>query len=622
MMDNLRTKANSPFIKVLLAIIILSFVLTGVAGYMIGGSSNDAAEVNGQSISREQLQQAFSQERQSLQENLGDRFSEIAGNEEAMRALRAQALANLINSELINQYAQELNLSASDAQIEKAIFAMPIFQTNGNFDSEKYRLILKQYNVNADNFAAQIRNDLVRAQLAKAFTGSDFALPSEVKTYAELFLQEREIRTATLSLADAQAKQSVTEDEIKAYYDANHDSFISPEKVKVSYVEIDATTLPEQTVSDEELKTYYEQNLKNYTQAEQKHYSMIQVASEKEANAIVDELKAGANFETLAGEKSTDKFSAGNKGVIGWMEEASTPAEIADAKLTEKGQISAPVKSGESFVIFRLDDIKPESVKSFDSVKDGLKTTLSQEKNVKQFYDLQQKVSEAATNDNESLASVEEVSGLKVATTDWFDKNNPPEALKFPKVINEIFSERLVDKNGSTGINSDVINVEGDRAFVVRVTEYKPEQIESLETVKPEIEALVKRQKANAVLKAEGDKLLAALKEGKGESALSEANVTFTAPETVSRVMPQTPITGAAMAMAKPVDGKATYATARDAQDNLVIIQLDKVTAGKASEEELAQLTREYQGMMAASVNEALMLNLRNNAKIEEFNVE
>ncbi|MEX9784325.1 peptidylprolyl isomerase [Providencia manganoxydans] len=622
MMDNLRTKANSPFIKVLLAIIILSFVLTGVAGYMIGGSSNDAAEVNGQSISREQLQQAFSQERQSLQENLGDRFSEIAGNEEAMRALRAQALANLINSELINQYAQELNLSASDAQIEKAIFAMPIFQTNGNFDSEKYRLILKQYNVNADNFAAQIRSDLVRAQLAKAFTGSDFALPSEVKTYAELFLQEREIRTATLSLADAQAKQSVTEDEIKAYYDANHDSFISPEKVKVSYVEIDATTLPEQTVSDEELKTYYEQNLKNYTQAEQKHYSMIQVASEKEANAIVDELKAGANFETLAAEKSTDKFSAGNKGVIGWMEEASTPAEIADAKLTEKGQISAPVKSGESFVIFRLDDIKPESVKSFDSVKDGLKTTLSQEKNVKQFYDLQQKVSEAATNDNESLASVEEVSGLKVATTDWFDKNNPPEALKFPKVINEIFSERLVDKNGSTGINSDVINVEGDRAFVVRVTEYKPEQIESLETVKPEIEALVKRQKANAVLKAEGDKLLAALKEGKGESALSEANVTFTAPETVSRVMPQTPITGAAMAMAKPVDGKATYATARDAQDNLVIIQLDKVTAGKASEEELAQLTREYQGMMAASVNEALMLNLRNNAKIEEFNVE
>lgn len=313
MMDNLRTKVNSPFIKLILAIIILSFVLTGVAGYMIGGTSNDAAEVNGQPISREQLQQAFAQERQSLQEYLGDKFSEVAGNEESMKLLRRQALDNLINNELINQYANELNLSASDAQIERAIFAMSIFQTNGKFDSEKYRNILSQYNVNADNFAAQIRTDLVRAQLAKAFTGSDFALPSEVKNYAELFLQEREIRTATLSLADIEAKQTATEDELKDYYNANQNSFISPEKVQVSYVEIDAASLPELTVSDAEIKTYYNQNLKNYTQAQQNHYSMIQVASEKEANEILDQLKAGAQFDVLASEKSTDKFSAGNK---------------------------------------------------------------------------------------------------------------------------------------------------------------------------------------------------------------------------------------------------------------------------------------------------------------------
>lgn len=621
-MDNLRTKANSPFIKVLLGIIILSFVLTGVAGYVIGGSSNDAAEVNGQSISREQLQQAFSQERQSLQEYLGDKFSEVAGNEESMKLLRRQALDNLINNELINQYANELNLSASDAQIEKAIFAMPVFQTNGQFDGEKYRQILSQYNVNADNFAAQVRSDLVRAQLARSFTGTDFTLPSEVKAYAELFLQEREIRTATLSLADAQAKQSVTDEEIKAYYDANQNSFISPEKVQVSYVEMDAASMPEQTVSNEEMKTYYEQNLKNYTQAEQKQYSMIQVASEKEAKAIVDELKNGADFEALATEKSTDKFSAGNKGVIGWMENASTPAEIISANLTEKGQVSAPIESGKSFVIFRLDDIKPESTKSFDSVKDSLKSTLTQEKNVKQFYDLQQKVSEAATNDNESLISVEDISGLKVVTTDWFDRNNPPAALNFPKIVNEVFGERLVNKNGSTGINSDVINVEGDRAFVVRVAQFKPEQTESLETVKSEIETLVKRQKAEAMLKAEGDKLVAALKEDKGEMALSSAGVQFGSPETVSRLMPQTPIIGAAMAMAKPIEGKATYVTARDAKDNLVVIQLDKVTPGKASENELAQLTKDYKDMMGAAVNEALIMNLRNNAKIEVLNLE
>ncbi|WP_273844567.1 peptidylprolyl isomerase [Providencia rettgeri] len=623
MMENLRTKANSPLLKIILALIILSFVLGGVMmGGLGGNSANNAAEVNGQSISREQLQQAFQQERQSLQEYLGDKFSEVASNEESMNLLRRQALDNLINNELINQYANELQLSASDQQIEQYIFSMPVFQTDGRFDSEKYREILSRNNINADSLAAQIRQDLTRAQLAKTFTGTDFALPSEVKAYAELFMQEREIRTATLDLTEVQAKQTASEEELKAYYDANQNSFISPEKVQVSYVEMDAASMAPATVSDEEVKAYYEQNLKNYTQAEQKQYSMIQVASEKEANDILSELKQGADFATLAAEKSTDKFSAGQKGLIGWMEAASTPSEIVDAKLTEKGQLSAPVKSQNSYVIFRLDDIKPESIKPFEQVEESIKTSLLQDKNIKQFYDLQQKVSEAATSDMESLVSVESVSGLKAVTTDWFDRTNPPAALNFPKVVSEVFSDHLVDKNGSKGINSDVINVEGDRAFVVRVTEYKPESVEPFEQVKSEIETLVKRQKAEAELKATGDKLLTELKVGKGAEALSATGVKFSDAQTVSRLMPQTAVINATMEMPQPVDGKPSYALARDESDNYVVIQLDKVTLGQPTDDELKQLTREYQGAMSSAVNEALMLNLRENAKIEVLNIE
>lgn len=622
MMEDLRTKANSPFIKVLLAIIILSFVLTGVAGYVIGGSSNNAAEVNGQPISKEQLQQAFQQERQSLQEYLGDKFSEVASNDNYMKELRTQALNNLINNQLINQYANELQLSASDQQIEQAIFAMQIFQTNGKFDSEKYREILSRYNINADNFAAQIRQDLVRAQLGKSFTGTEFALPSEVKAYAELFMQEREVRTATLSLAALQAKQTVTEDELKAYYAANQNSFISPEQVQVSYVEMDAASMPKASVTDEEVKSYYEQNLKNFTKAEQKLYSMIQVASEKDAQALEAELKGGADFATLATEKSTDKFSAGNKGVIGWMEATSTPSEIISANLTEKGQVSAPIKVQDNYVLFRLDDVKPEAVKPFDEVKSSIETSLVQDKSVKQFYDLQQKVSEAATNDNESLASVESISGLKVVTTGWFDRQNPPAELNFPKVVNEVFSERLVDKNGSTGINSDVINVEGDRAFVLRVAQYKAESIEPFETVKADIEALVKRQKASAQLKADGEKLLAALQVGKGDEALKAADTQFGAVQTVSFLAPATDVTGVAMKMTPPAEGKPTYAIAYDQKDNLLIVQLDKVTLGQPTADELNQLANEYRGAMSSAVNEALMLNLRTNAKIEVQSLE
>ena len=52
MMDSLRTAANSLVLKIIFGIIIVSFILTGVSGYLIGGGNNFAAKVNGQEISR------------------------------------------------------------------------------------------------------------------------------------------------------------------------------------------------------------------------------------------------------------------------------------------------------------------------------------------------------------------------------------------------------------------------------------------------------------------------------------------------------------------------------------------------------------------------------------------
>ena len=58
MMDNLRTAANSVVLKIIFGIIIVSFILTGVSGYLIGGGKNYAAKVNGQEIGRGQFENA------------------------------------------------------------------------------------------------------------------------------------------------------------------------------------------------------------------------------------------------------------------------------------------------------------------------------------------------------------------------------------------------------------------------------------------------------------------------------------------------------------------------------------------------------------------------------------
>ncbi len=86
-------------------------------------------------------------------------------------------------------------------------------------------------------------------------------------------------------------------------------------------------------------------------------------------------------------------------------------------------------------------------------------------------------MSEAATSDNESLASAE-AAGVKAAQSDWFTRDNIPAALNFKPVVQAIFDGSLIGENGAPGSNSDVITVDGDRAFVVRVGSHKPEGIE------------------------------------------------------------------------------------------------------------------------------------------------
>ncbi|MGS9149713.1 peptidylprolyl isomerase, partial [Salmonella enterica subsp. enterica serovar Infantis] len=74
----------------------------------------------------------------------------------------------------------------------------------------------------------------------------------------------------------------------------------------------------------------------------------------------------------------------------------------------------------------------------------------------------------------------------------------------------------LVGENGTPGPNADIITVDGDRAFVVRVSEHKPEAVNPLAEVKEQVTALVKHNKAEQQATLDAEKLLVELKAGKG----------------------------------------------------------------------------------------------------------
>lgn len=618
MMDNLRAAANHVVLKIILALIILSFVLTGVGNYLIGGSGDYAAKVNGQTIERAQLEQAFQSERSRMQQQLGDQFSALAGNEGYMQQMRRQVLSQLIDNMLLDQYAKKLGLTVSDDQIKDAIRKAPYFQTNGQFDNAKYLDLIGRMGYTADNFAQSMRQQLVNQQVIQAFGDSGFVLPSESQAMAALVLQERDVRLATIDLKALQAKQSAGDDELKAYYDQNKNSFIAPEQVKVSYIPLDAASMQDKVkVSEEDISAYYDQHKSSYGQPERKNYSVIQLKTEAEANAALDELKKGADFATLAKEKSTDIISRRTGGELGWLEPETTADELKQANLTEKGQLSGVVKSSVGFLIVRLNDIEPEKLKPLSEVHDAIAKQVQQEKAVDAYYALQQKVSEAATSDNESLASAEEAAGVKAAQSDWFTRDNIPAALNFKPVVQAIFDGSLIGENGAPGSNSDVITVDGDRAFVVRVSGHKPEGIEPFDQVKDRVADLVKRNKALQAAKLQGEKLLVELKQGKGDEAMKAAGLSFGAVQKMARAPEDSQLVESVFALPHPQDGKPVYGMSQDRQDNVVLIALDAVKPGTLPEDEMKTFVGKIEEGATGVSFDSLLASLRKEAKIK-----
>ena len=595
MMDSLRTAANSLVLKIIFGIIIVSFILTGVSGYLIGGGNNYAAKVNDQEISRGQFENAFNSERNRMQQQLGDQYSELAANEGYMKTLRQQVLNRLIDEALLDQYARELKLGISDEQVKQAIFATPAFQVDGKFDNSRYNGILNQMGMTADQYAQALRNQLTTQQLINGVAGTDFMLKGETDELAALVAQQRVVREATIDVNALAAKQPVTEQEIASYYEQNKNNFMTPEQFRVSYIKLDAATM-QQPVSDADIQSYYDQHQDQFTQPQRTRYSIIQTKTEDEAKAVLDELNKGGDFAALAKEKSADIISARNGGDMGWLEDATIPDELKNAGLKEKGQLSGVIKSSVGFLIVRLDDIQPAKVKSLDEVRDDIAAKVKHEKALDAYYALQQKVSDAASNDTESLAGAEQAAGVKATQTGWFSKDNLPEELNFKPVADAIFN--------------------GDRAFVLRISEHKPEAVKPLADVQEQVKALVQHNKAEQQAKVDAEKLLVDLKAGKGAEAMQAAGLKFGEPKILSR-SGRDPISQAAFALPLPAKDKPSYGMATDMQGNVVLLALDEVKQGSMPEDQKKAMVQGITQNNAQIVFEALMSNLRKEAKIK-----
>jgi peptidyl-prolyl cis-trans isomerase D len=615
MMDRLREGVNSIAVKIILGLIILSFVFAGVGSYIVGGSNNSAAKVGNTEIPRGEFEMAYQNERNRMQAQLGDYFAQMLADPAYVESFRKSVLDRMINDVLLDQQAEALGLRISDEQVRSMILEMPQFQSNGKFDQEIYQASLRRAGFSPDSFAEYMRRELVREQLLNALQTSEFTLPGEVQAEGKLFTQTRDIRTITIDLAEFAKQVELSDEEIQEYYKANQDNFTRPEQAKVAYIELSAEALKKQIeVSDEEVKKYYDEHLDKYSSEEQRRVAHILVEGDDEAKAqaILDELNNGADFAAVAQEKSDDFGSAENGGDLGWIErDVMDPAfEAAAFALKNPGDMSELVKSDFGYHIIKLEELKDSVATPFADVAAEIKQELVDQKAVDKFYELQNELERVAFEYPDSLDDASKAVDQAVKTTDFISQADAPDVLRNPAVMQAILSPEVKED----GLNSEAIEVAPEHIVVVRVEEYRAESVLPLADVKEQVVAELSRVKGEQGALELGTKVVSALKEGRTE-VLAENNLSFGEQESVDR---RSPHAATVFAMAKPVDGKPVYAQSKDLEGNVVVIELDAVKSELDSALE-GQVAMQMQRSSSQQDLSSVIAVLRANTDIEYF---
>lgn len=133
-------------------------------------------------------------------------------------------------------------------------------------------------------------------------------------------------------------------------------------------------------VTEQALRARYQQRYAGQTGVDEAHLSVIVVKTRDEARQVMAELAKGADFATLAKQRSIDA-SGVNGGDIGFVQRQQLPFPIAEAtsRLAVSAVTPEPLPNNDAWDIFRLEARRTTPVPTFEQARAALRQELVQE---------------------------------------------------------------------------------------------------------------------------------------------------------------------------------------------------------------------------------------------------
>ena len=385
MLQFIRSKVTSIFIKVLFGILILSFAIWGIGDIFLGNKDGEAViSIGDKDYNANYFLSAYEKARRAMR--LPPEYEDLV-KPQIIESVKQSIIRNgLLSAETLN-----LNLVYGDTQLKKWVGRSEAFRdSSGKFDPELLRQALFNSGLSEADFFSSLREEMRNNQLISAVASS--VSPPDI-LIEKIFKYRNEKRTVNIAEFTDEAIASLpeqSESDLRKLYTDTKSDYMAPVYRSVTYVHIDPKELAKDImISEEAVAEEYDARRDELTIPGSRDLKQLIFSEEDLAQKFINSITSA-----LSTAEVTKRISEiGETANVLEMKDV-TETDLIDtnerkaAFETPVGQLSSIIETSFGWKVFFPIKNTPEVITPLSVVRQKLRDELANEKALDNIFDL------------------------------------------------------------------------------------------------------------------------------------------------------------------------------------------------------------------------------------------
>lgn len=576
MLDKLRSTVNSWPAKILLCLILLSFVAWGGRSAFENSGSDTLLTSSDNSVSAEAYDATLRNEVLRLSMRIGRYLTP----EEIKRfGLESAVYSMLYNNLLFDDAAQKLHIGVSDKNAAELLAHDSLFSGGtGKFDIAAFNFYLQNLRMKREAFLDRFYIQAARrGQLISALQDG---IDAPAVFYKALALYQLQTRNIDYAIVSPSALDSITEPDnaaLSSWFRINKEQFRTPEYRQISYITLQAEDISgTDKIDDAATAAYYKAHKKQFLEtAEKRSFDLIRFSDKNSA----DSAYAGIETALKSGKTPQEAFEQAAVKIEhrDSVTQESLPTLLgAEIFALKPNMVSSVINDLQGPVLIYVRKIEEAKMKPLAAAAEQIRHDIAREKTEAALPEYRKKI-EDLRYDGASLKEIAAQYHLTLHTVTLDNKGNSPQGKfsDFPQsaaILPHIFS-------AAENIDADPINLNNGGYLWYNVNKIIASRDSALEEVRIKVAAAWKEEKIQQNLDIRATELTKLLSSGDNFPALAEKNnLKLQHIDAISRNSTQDKLSDQAVSSIFSVSKGESGLSVGSAADTRVIFRVNAIT--------------------------------------------